>query len=143
MYFDKLMSLGEKDKPHIIHCLIYHICAVWSADPELSIPFSDFFPRLLLYKEPKVDYYIPHKRDTINETSIDQNPADTATATTMYHDSSANNKFGSICRFEVLFYLENLTRVIFPTTPNSLSITLTISSTRSVLLLSVTIIPLP
>lgn len=79
-YYNRIIELGNRDRPHIMRCLVSHLCSIWSVYPALSIPFFPEMNRLILYKEPK--------RDDFSEVGFD--------------DSSC------ICRIMVLQFLESL-----------------------------------
>ena len=106
-YYDQVEALGLKNRPHIMQSLVCTLCASWTIDPPLSVPFFSLLPRLLLYREPRQDdHNVPdntgHESASFSTTDITSRNSD--------NDISTSNdapSIAGICRFTVLIFLEN------------------------------------
>ena len=50
-----MIELGLRNRPHILHHMLFVLCSAWRQEPELALPFMPRFKMLLIYREPVVD----------------------------------------------------------------------------------------
>jgi hypothetical protein len=57
-YFDKIFDLSsraQKERPHLLQYVSYHLVPIWLANPCLALPFIPSFTKVLLYSEMRID----------------------------------------------------------------------------------------
>lgn len=54
-HYNRLIKIGLLNRPHIMQCLVNHLCTIWINHHYFSIPFFSQIKRLLIYKEQKKD----------------------------------------------------------------------------------------
>ena len=103
--YDKVEEIGLMNRPHIMQSLVCALCAAWTTDPVLSLPFFPLLPRLLVYREPKQDdHNIPD--NTGHESAC---VGTTCESDVQSGNTPVDNDVGvlaGVCRFSVLTFLE-------------------------------------
>jgi tRNA guanosine-2'-O-methyltransferase len=72
-YCDRLIELGLRNRPHVLHHMLFVLCSAWRREPELALMFMPRFRMLLIYREPVVDE--TNSADFSFAGSADRNPS--------------------------------------------------------------------
>jgi len=69
-HYHRLLQIGLQNRPHLMQCLVNHLCTVWMSYHYFSIPFFDQIKRLLIYKEQKKDDNNSPEYGTFNDAHV-------------------------------------------------------------------------
>lgn len=69
-YFKRLFQMGLQNRPHLMQCIVNHLCTVWMSHHYFSIPFFDQIKKLLVYREQKKDDNNSPESNTFNDAHV-------------------------------------------------------------------------